>query len=99
MRNLSTTLLTLALLFGMSQGAVSQDETTPFFHSTQTATSPQNLLIENCIAPIDQTPNHTVEYLDVPILEALDWLTDLERIWGIDCPVLAPPYRTHGGVI
>lgn len=53
-----------------------------------------------CILPIySASPNVRAKQL-IFVSEGLRHIPEIwERIWGLDMPDVATPYRTHGGVI
>lgn len=53
-----------------------------------------------CVVPIySSQPDVRVKQL-IYVSEGLRHVNDIwERIWGLDTPDFATPYRTHGGVI
>lgn len=53
-----------------------------------------------CIIPIySSSPDRRARQL-IYVSEGYRQITDIwERIWGLDMPDVATPYRTHGGVI
>ena len=53
-----------------------------------------------CIMPIYSSDPATRARQLIYASESLRHINDIwERIWGLDMPDLATPYRTHGGVI
>ncbi len=53
-----------------------------------------------CIVPIySSSPDIRTRQM-IYVSEGLRHITEIwERIWGLDTPDFATPYRTHGGVI
>ncbi|MEX0704889.1 MAG: hypothetical protein WD069_22510 [Planctomycetales bacterium] len=53
-----------------------------------------------CIVPIySSSPDRRAQQL-IYVSESLRHIPEIwERVWGLDMPDLATPYRTHGGVI
>lgn len=58
------------------------------------------LMQTGCIVPIySSSPDRRARQL-IYVSEGYRQITDIwERIWGLDMPDVATPYRTHGGVI
>ncbi len=53
-----------------------------------------------CVMPIwSALPDHRVRQL-IYSSESMRQIPEIwERVWGLDLPDLATPYRTHGGII
>lgn len=59
-----------------------------------------SLLQSGCIVPIYATSRDERVRQQIYVSEGLRHIPRIwERIWGLDLPDLATPYRTHGGVI